>query len=277
MAHRYGWILFGTDWAGMSRNDVPTILGVLANDRSEFQVVPDRLQQGFADAAVAAQLIRHGGLADDPALRADDGAALVDPATLWFYGNSLGAVVGGAYVAVSSDVDRAVLGVGGAPFMFVATRAVGFAAFRALLSTVYPDFADAALALPLMQMLWDPGDSGGWVHSMDTPTLLHVAVGDRSVTTYSAHILARAWGASLVSPATRPVWGLSERTPPFTGNALVEMDWGIPDMEVAFAEGHEVHTHDMLRLRREAQDQIATFLTTGVVEHACDGPCVFTP
>ncbi len=276
-AHRYGWILFATDWAGMSFADVPTILDVLSADRSRFPVIPDRLQQSFADAAVAAQLIRHGALAQDAAMRAADGAALVDPSTLSFYGNSQGAVVGGGYVAASPHVERAVLGVGGTPFMFLATRAEGFAAFRALLVTVYSDFADSALALPVLQMLWDPGESAGWVNSMDKPVLVHAAVGDRSVPTLGAHILARSYGASLVAPATRPVWGLAERAPPFAGSALVEMDWGIPDMELAWAEGHDVQTHNMLRLRREAQDQIATFLTTGTVDHTCAGPCIFEP
>jgi len=277
MADRHGWILFATDWTGMAFDDAVSLINMLQNDRSEFPVVPDRLQQGFAEATVAAHLIQRGALADDPALRADDGDALVDPTTLWFYGNSQGAVVGGAYVALSRDIERAALGVGGAPFMFLATRATGFEAFRAVLGAVYDDPASAALSLALMQMLWDPGESAGWAHAMDKPVLLQAAIGDRSVTTFGAHVLARAWGAALLTPAPRPVWGLDPRAAPHEGTTLVEMDWGVPDMEVAYAEFHEVHTHDLLRQRREAQDQVAEFLETGRAHHYCQGPCRFSP
>lgn len=103
------------------------------------------------------------------------------------------------------------------------------------------------------------------------------AADDAGPTSFGAHILARGYGASPVAPATRPLWGLAERNPPFVGSALVEMDWGIADMQVAYSEAHDVHTHDMLRQRQEAQDQIATFLTTGTVDHTCAGPCVFLP
>ena len=75
MADRHGWVLFATDWTGMCFDDAVSLINMLQNDRSQFPVVSDRLQQGFAEATVAAQLIQRGALADDPAMRTTDGAA----------------------------------------------------------------------------------------------------------------------------------------------------------------------------------------------------------
>ena len=59
----------------------------------------------------------------------------------------------------------------------------------------------------------------------DTPAkdvLLQVAVGDAQVTTLGAHISARMWDAPVLAPQTRPVWGVEEAAPGYSGSALVE-------------------------------------------------------
>ena len=105
--------------------------------------------------------------------------------------------------------------------------------------------------------------------------LLHVAKEDAQVVNDASFILARTYGAPLLSPTPRPVWGLTEVPYPHEGPAaVVEMDFGHPDNPDPTAPPPSEHdTHRDLREHRVGQDQVWRFLSTGVVESVCDGAC----
>ena len=283
LSDRAGWILFAVDWTGMKRADAGYITQMVSQDISRFPIIPERLLQGFVEHLLAAEMML-GDLADDPAL-SEDGTRLVDTSALWFYGNSQGAVVGGAYVALSKRIRRAALCVGGMPFSLLTTRAQGFTPFFQILQSVFEDWADVSLSLPIMQMLWDEGESGGWAHLVtgrgvteDTPTksiLIQAAIGDASVTTLGSHVMARAYGARLVEPYARPVWGLETKAPPFSGSALVEYDFGVEEPVESFVGDKRAGAHDRLRQERTSQDQVQAFFEEDVVRQTCDGACIF--
>lgn len=285
MAHNYGWILFAVDWTGMKTADVPDLLATMAQGFSDFAIVPERTLQGFVEQALAARLMT-GGLAEHALLTHDateEGTPLADPDRLYYYGNSQGAILGGGYVALSTDLERAVLGVGGAPYSLLLPRSHDFDTYDAILEAYYEDDVDITLMIALMQMLWDPGESAGWIrHLTETPVdeatplktvLLHAGIGDAQVPTLGAHVMARAYGASLVEPATREVWGLEERTPPFDGSALVEFDYGVEEPTAVEPSPDETDTHEDPRREEAAQDQIRAFFEEGEVQHFCDGTC----
>ena len=82
MANRYKWVLFATDWNGMSQYDVLNALRVFLLEASEFAAVPERTMQGFVDNAVMLRLLR-GRLAHASDAKLVDalGAPLLRPAT----------------------------------------------------------------------------------------------------------------------------------------------------------------------------------------------------
>ena len=135
----------------------------------------------------------------------------------------------------------------------------------------------------LIQQLWDPGESAGYAYAMNRDplqgneakdVLIQVAYGDPQVTTIGARIMARAYGATAVSPALEPVYGLDEAQAPFQGSAYVE--WSYPDGAMVGdnslpPEGPDAH--ECPRREPEAQAQLADFLNTGVVNQYCEGIC----
>ena len=127
----------------------------------------------------------------------------------------------------------------------------------------------------LFQQLWDPVESIGWTYRQEKPILIQAAIGDRSVTPIASHMMARAYNAALIEPYNRSIMGLETRTPPFEGSAIMEWDYGIEDPLLSHPP--EISTdpepHEDLRREPEVQQQIGTFLKTGMVEHYCDGPC----
>jgi hypothetical protein len=138
-----------------------------------------------------------------------------------------------------------------------------------------------------MQTLWDSGESSGYLRTYkESPlagnepreALLQVAIGDAQVTTLGGQLLARSYGASLVAPASRPVFGLEEKNAPFEGSALVE--WRYTDVSDEPLESVPAsisgNTHNCPRNEPLAIDQVAIFLKTGRVEQTCDGVCEAT-
>lgn len=287
LADANGWVLFASDWTGMKSEDTLPIIAALTEDATGFVTVPERSMQGFTEF-IAAMRLMSGAFAEDPAvtfMAADNNVySAIDPSKRSYYGNSQGGILGGAYLALSPDIERGVLGVGGMPYVLLLPRSVDFTDFFMLLQSSYDDHRDIMLLIALFQNLWDPGEGAGWAWAMNREpdpevgpkqVLMQVAIEDHQVTNVGAQIQARAFGAATVAPQTRPVWGLEEKEPGFTGSAYVEWRYSdVPAPPVTNLppfEGNDPHSCP--RKQPEAQEQLRDFLETGVVNQYCEGVC----
>lgn len=286
LSNTNGWILFAVDWTGMKAVDTLAISAMIASGLDRFAIVPERSMQGLVEALSAMRLVT-GRLAEDEALLATDPdsgepVALVDPERRYYYGNSQGGILGGAYMALSTDVPRGVLGVTGMPYNLLLDRSKDFESFFGLFRTMYPDEAETTLWLALIQTLWDQGEPSGYGLALnqdplsDTPAkdvLLQVAIGDVQVSTLGAHVMARAYDAVLLDPPVREVWGLATVSGEWEGSALVEWDYGLTEpVENVPPEGED--PHEWPRREPLAQEQLTRFLEEGVIVNTCGGPCV---
>jgi hypothetical protein len=243
LAHERGFTVCGTYWSGLSgaNGGEDTAQAVAAvQDLSKFGPIADRLQQGMLNALYLGRaMVAADGLRSHPAF-----AGAFDTTRRLFYdGNSLGGIEGGALTAVAPDFDRAVLGVPGMNYSTLVQRSVDFAPFRSLLEASYPKPLDRAVIFSLMSNLWDRGDANGYAQYMtrrplpDTPpheVLMHVALGDHQVAPVTADVMARTIGARVWnkldpgrSTDEEPFFGIPALTRfPYTGSALVVFDSG---------------------------------------------------
>lgn len=283
MADRYGFVLFAMDWTGMKEEDADAITLMIPTDIGRFGMIPERSQQGFVEFACGLRMVR-GSLWDDPELRFGeaDGVPVIDPDVVYYYGNSQGGILGGAYLALSPEIERGVLGVPGMPYSLLLARSADFTPFFSLFEAVYPDQRDVTLWMVLMDTLWNSGEAAGYgVHMVDDPfyagpkqVLVQDALGDAQVTNLGAHIMARAYHASQPAEAVREVWGVDTVAPGFTGNGLGEYSFGAPEEPYEnLPPDEDFDTHEDTRRAPTAQEQLWTFLTTGVVTNVCDGAC----
>ena len=264
MAQEHDIVFCGSRWIGLSSDD-PVFMGGVLTDFSHFPSTADRLQQAIVASIVLGRLMtRANGLLSNPAFQRD-GHPVYNPADLFYDGNSLGGVVGGAAVALSPDIHRAVLGVPGMNFSLLLPRSTDYAQFAPIYWSSYPDPVDQTLIFDIAQILWDRGETDGYAqHLTDhalpaTPTkavLLDVAFGDFQVSPAAAEIEARTIGARVHQPALAPgrspdvvaQWGIGavaaeEST---TGSALVIWDSGSPPpplTNVAPRAGIDPHEH----------------------------------
>lgn len=283
LANANRWVVFAMDWNGMASRDVPGITLMMAQDVSGFRMIPERSEQGLVEKVVGLRMMQTS-IVDDPELEFG-GVKILEGAPLGYLGNSQGGILGAAYLAVSPDLPRGVLGVPGMPYTMLLSRSVDFDPFFLIFKEKYLDHREITLLLMVIQTLWDPGEPSGYAHALtEEPlpgttakqVLLHPAIGDAQVTPLGAHVMARAFGARTIAPQTRPIWGVEETASGWTGSAIVEWAYSdVPEVPLLNVPPNaDFDTHECPRRQPEAQAQIVDFLTTGVVNHTCDGPCV---
>jgi hypothetical protein len=282
-AELMGAVLLSVDWWGFSVFDFPDILLRLTGDPSNSMAFVQRAQQGMVNAlslAAAANV-----LAGLPAFQVGGSPAFA-PAPLFFYGNSLGAILGGTYAAISPDVARAAFGVGGAGFVFIMTRSKPFDTFLSYLKDAQPDPLEVQKILALMQTPLDRVDPLSWAPRLRSigpagappgrPVLLQNGLHDAQVHNQSTFLWARALGVPVLEPAPFAIQDLGTAAAPIDGSALALYDFGVPGDPAPTPTPPAVDTppHNGLRLIPAAMAQIDAFLRPGgSVVQTCSGPC----
>ncbi len=286
-ADRAGFVIVAMNLQGMDEETIDVWIPALAADAGNFPWFAEAAMQGVINQ-VAVQRMMAGGFAEDTDERFTfDGAPVYDPARIRYTGNSQGGTLGTLTVALSQDVDRAVLGVPGCAFPFLLHRSVDFSPFELVLRGFFPDRADASMLLALLGTGFHRFDGFAFgPHLGDDPlpgtpaheVLLHIAKEDAQVHNENSFMLGRAAGAVIVPDAVRVPWGFAEGTYPITAPvSMIEYDFGVPDDPTPLdPPPAETDTHGWLRKLPEAQDQLIHFLRTGEVIDTCAGaPCVF--
>ena len=292
MSNEHNAIYCATKWAGFSDDDIPTAIAAL-DELWSFPTFIDRMSQGLVNQLVLGRLVlADNGLVGEPAFLRDDGSAMLDNSTLVYDGNRQGGIMGMALAAISTDAERFALGVVGMNYSTLLPRSVDFDPFESILVAAYPDAVDRAIALGVVQMLWDRTEGAGYVrHVVDDPlpgtppkdVLMHVAFGDWQVSELTALVAARTMGLPIHRPVTAdgrsreadPGWGIDGVDYARDGSALIIWDSGsdpIPVEAVPPSTSRDPHgdPRNDVAVRR----QKASFLFEGELIDVCNaGPC----
>jgi hypothetical protein len=287
MAQREGIAVIAIDMQGMNLIAGGNWIALLTQNTSRFPQLTHEIEQGVLNHVAVARMARRRIAADlaDPATDIGrvnpQGLQLLDPERVYYYGNSQGGTMGNIVMTLSSEITRGVLGVPGCCFGFLLQRSIDFKPFQGALSVMFAEDWGLAAIMGLIQNGFDRIEPLNFVDSLvaqgssvDKRVLLHVAKEDAQVVNDASFILARTYGAPLMTPTPRPVWGLTEAAYPLEGNAVVEMSFGKPDNPDPTAPPPKEHdTHQTLREHPLGQDQVWRFLESGRVESVCDGAC----
>jgi len=288
MSNEHNALYCATKWAGFSEDDVGTAVTAL-QDLSTFPTLVDGMLQGFMQQLVLGRLmLADNGLVSEPPFQRPDGTPLFDNSELVYDGNSQGGIMGMALAALSTDIDRAVLGVVGMNYSILLPRSVDFDVYEQILIPAYPSALDRALAIAAIQMLWDRGEGAGYVHHVvDDPlpgtpakdVLMHVAFGDWQVSEITAMIAARTMGVPIHRPVAadgrsrevEPGWGIATIEYGVDTSGLVVVDSGsdpIPVEQEAPRTSRDPHEDP--RADRDVRRQKAAFLFDDVLIDVCD-------
>ena len=264
LGQTHNFVICATDVIGFSTEDVPNIITNVLPQLGNFPELTDRVQQGHLNELFLGRLMIHAdGFLSDAAFHVDPGdvesAGVLDPARLYYNGNSQGGILGGSLTAVAPDFTRATLGVPAMNYSVLLNRSIDFDTYKLFLDPAYPSPLRQQLALSMIQMLWDRSEANGYAHRMtddplpSTPpheVLLNVAFGDHQVTTWQADVEARTIGAQAHEPVVYDgrwpgvdvLWDVPRiGSYPYTGSAIVYWDSG-PVREDPVNPGQEIGT-----------------------------------
>ncbi len=281
LADQKGYAMFALTLDGMGDDDGLWIGERLSSaDIAGLTAMFDRQHQGVLQYLLAMRMVSRG-LADDPTY-----GPYLDASVRAYHGISQGGIFGGTYMALTTDVDRGVLGVAGMAYSMLLERSVDFGPFFALMALSFRDPRDQLLLIQLVQSFWDRTEPNGYApYIAQDPlpgppsheVLIRLAVGDHQVTTIGGHILARAVGARHIDTGVRPVWGFDAVGGSDSGSSLVEYAFGLPPDPVCNVPMNACDDpHGKVRHLPEAANQLDLFLRTGETRNFCDGgSCIF--
>jgi hypothetical protein len=295
MAAEHNMVFCGTNWVGMSSDDVGTAAGILT-DLSGFNKLADRMQQAVLNFLFLGRLLKAAnGFSTNAAFQNASHAPVLANGQLYYDGNSQGGIEGGVVTAVAQDLTRSVLGVSAINYSLLLPRSSDFDTYEAVMKPAYPSELDRLLGLSAIQLEWDRAEPDGYANHMTTDplpntpahkVLMQIALGDKQVSDYAADTEARTIGAKTNCPSfdddrvpdTRLLWGVPcIESFPYDGSAIIYYDSGA-DLPVLTdtlpVDGHDPHEDP--RNDVQARNQKSAFLndTGGTVIDVCSaGPC----
>jgi pimeloyl-ACP methyl ester carboxylesterase len=243
------YVAGATDWRGLSELDVQWVIndvvGVGESKLNNFPALPDRLRQGMLNTLVLAKMMKRGLFNRDTlAFRTPAGAPVFHgPDTeMFYYGISLGGIMGSWFAALTPDVERLGVDVPAINFSCLLQRSTEFGQFELLLQSFgLTDPLQTILGIQLLHEVWVAGEPAGYARHITTDPLpgsgnpkhifLSVAWLDKAVANQCTEVEARTLGLSNLTPASiqRELQGIPDREGPLD-SAYVMFDTGAFDL-----------------------------------------------
>jgi hypothetical protein len=242
------YIAGATDWRGLSQTDagfvVNNIIGIGQSQLHNFPALPDRLSQGMLNTLVLAKMMKRGLLNRDAAFRTPANAGVFPgPDTeMYYYGISLGGIMGTWFSALTPDVERFAVDVPAINFSCLLQRSTQFSSFDSLLDGIgISDPLDKILGIGLLHESWVSAEPAGFArHITSDPLpgsgnakriLMTPAWLDKQVSNQCTEIAARTLQLSNLAPGSvqRGLQGIPDQAGPLD-SAYIQYDTGAFDL-----------------------------------------------
>jgi hypothetical protein len=304
------YVVGGTDWSGLSSPDLPffpstpdeivqfletTFLGQLFLDFDQFPAMADRLRQGQASTLVLARMLSTGAFNSHPEFQAPSGEGVIAPGEDFYFGVSLGGIMGLMFSALTPDANNLYIDVGSINFSFLLQRAGPFVAFEQFLEAVEDEPNVALLTIGLLHETWVRGEPAGYAtHITGQPLprtnrkniLMGVSLFDQQVSNLGSQITGATLGLRNVEGSVlQNLSGIPDVAGPQRSGYVV-YDTGsfdldnpahapfIPPIANDQPELNQCDPHARQLAIPASLQQLAGFLQPrGVIENFCNGIC----
>ncbi len=299
----FEFVAGGTNWSGLSSPDVgPSLLDsfivrVIA-DVDQFEALPDRLRQGQLHALLLARMLKQGIFHMDPDF--SDGRVVIDvEAPAYYFGASLGGIMGTMFAALTPDVEKLNVDVPAINFSLLLQRATPFIEFQLLVNFVNGNLTEQVIGFGLNHELWVRGEPAGYANhvtgnvlrplpgSIAKKMLVTVALFDQQVSNLGSQLLGSTLRLPVLEGSVlRGLAGMTDSTGP-QDSAYVVYDTGSFDVSNPLHEpyipplvnqppaANRCDPHPRRGTIPASVSQLLGFLTPdGEIENFCaDGVC----
>ncbi len=202
----FDFVSVATNFSGLSGADVAgpldqSFIYQIIVDPALFPALPDRLRQGQLNTLLLARLLARGAFNAHPAFQLPTGGGAIDTGLPpYYFGASLGGIMGTMFAALTPDVQKFNVDVPAINFSLLLHRATPFLQFEQLIQLLNRDALDQSLGLALQHELWVRGEPAGYAtHVTSNPlpgsnakrVLATVALYDHQVSNLGAQLLGR--------------------------------------------------------------------------------------
>ena len=250
------YVAGATDWRGLSGKDlqwlINDVIGVGESKLNNFSGLPDRLKQGMLNTLVLTKMMKRGLFNRNTTAFETPSRAPVfrGPDTeIFYYGISLGGIMGTWFSALTPDVERFGVDVPAINFACLLQRSTQFGRFEILLQSFgLTDGLQTILGIGILQELWAAGEPAGYArHITSDPLpgsggakriLMTPAWLDKQVSNQCTEIAARTLQLPNLVPASlqRELEGIPDREGPLD-SAYVMYNTGSFDL---FNPDHQI-------------------------------------
>lgn len=265
-------VVAGTDFWGMSEDDIGTMLTMLGDSFNGGGTIGDRLLQSAGNFTTLGYLLQ-GELGQDPAL-----AQFVDPSAVHYVGGSQGGIMGATVTAMAPQIERGILVVGGANYSMMVWRSVGFAPLDDVWRAAQPRVQDREFLFALVQTVFDRADPVTYKSQIEAAgdrLFLIESIGDALVPNFASETMARSFGMSMSGPPIDSVWGIEEGPELIEVSALLQVDTknGPPPPVENIPPDGDNGAHGSAVDDPAVQAAMELFLAKGIVDNQCEGAC----
>lgn len=271
-------VFVGTDFIGLSSADFTTVV-FSVNDLNLALRMVEKLPQGIVNFMALVRMMR-GPLGQAPFFQVN-GQSIIDPDRIYYFGASLGGIMGGVFMSYEPTIERGVLGVPGAPWSLLYERSLAWPALRSALQSAYQErflYANLIAIMGFMMDPYDPITTAPYLIRDPMPLLgvpqkkifVYATKDDSLVTNYATEVLARTMGLPLTMPSVWVPWGLAQTTEPVPSGLTLYDEHAMPKPPYGnLAPEEDNGTHSDVHERPAVQRQMIRFLYEGTLTHEC--------
>lgn len=279
-------VILGTDWIGLSYSDADLLKTEILSNVNRIALITDRLQQSLVNNVVLTEF-GVGKLGEDESLQVATNA-LIDKNRVYYYGVSLGGIMGSSFVSISNRIDRAVFAVPGSVWSNMLPRSSVWNEFKDLFDLLYMNPLTQQMMIMFIQDRFDNSDPINLSELMfDSPLedapqnrqiLIQESMEDCLVPNMSTETLARALGVKLMTPNQSEPFGIQTTDAPSEESVMVQYYLAnqianyVPPKENVPPE-KDNRTHDKVATLPDVISQIKYFLDNGEIKWFCDDVC----
>jgi hypothetical protein len=259
----WDYIAGATDYRGLSSADllwvVAQIIGLDSSHLNDFAGLPDRLRQGMLNTLLLAKMMKLGLFNRDPAFQTPSGQGVFPGPSeeMYYYGISLGGVMGTFFSAVTPDVERFGVDVPAINFSCLLQRSTQFIQFEAIIAGIgVTDPMQTLLAYGLIHELWVSAEPAGYARHITSDPLPGSGNPSRI-------LMTPAWLDKQVSNQCQEIAARTLGLTNLSDGSLVQDLQGIPDAPGPLDSGlvmYDTGSFDVLDPNHQGTDANGRFL-----------------
>ncbi|MCD6498579.1 MAG: hypothetical protein J7M25_09810 [Deltaproteobacteria bacterium] len=284
-AKQTGMVIMSVNWWGLDYHSLSNMLvQLLSNPSNTFQFV-DRIEQAMVNQLALTEAAKT--TFPQQTDMQIDGKVVYDPQKIYYYGISMGDIMGSTFLALSPVFDRAALSVGACDMPFIVFRSHKFSSLLDLVQIAVDDPINEVAFFSLGATSTDRFDPLVYApYLLDHPLdggpqhrtiLMQIGLGDSEVPNVASFLHAKILALKLVEPSPAEVYGLTGAQTPLDDSSLVLFDFGVPEPRpgtYAVLPTEDSGVHGFVRRDESGIKQIDAFLRPGGrIQNFCDGAC----